>query len=194
MIRIVLASASPRRKMLLSQMGFEFEVIPSKGEEVITSTDPASIVSELSLAKALEVANRLTENGDPGDLLVIGADTIVVKDDKILGKPGDEAEAFEMLTSLSGRTHQVYTGVSLIKILGGRETMTSFAEKTEVNVAKLSPGEIRDYIATKDPMDKAGGYGIQGPFGKYISGITGDYNNVVGLPIAALYQHLKHFI
>lgn len=194
MIRIVLASASPRRKMLLSQMGFEFEVIPSKGEEVITSTDPASIVSELSLAKALEVANRLTENGDPGDLLVIGADTIVVKDDKILGKPGDEAEAFEMLTSLSGRTHQVYTGVSLIKILGGRETMTSFAEKTDVNVAKLSPGEIRDYIATKDPMDKAGGYGIQGPFGKYISGITGDYNNVVGLPIAALYQHLKHFI
>ena len=194
MIRIVLASASPRRKMLLSQMGFEFEVIPSKGEEVITSTDPASIVSELSLAKALEVANRLTENGDPGDLLVIGADTIVVKDDKILGKPGDEAEAFEMLSSLSGRTHQVYTGVSLIKILGGRETMTSFAEKTEVNVAKLSPGEIRDYIATKDPMDKAGGYGIQGPFGKYISGITGDYNNVVGLPIAALYQHLKHFI
>ena len=194
MIRIVLASASPRRKMLLSQMGFEFEVIPSKGEEVITSTDPASIVSELSLAKALEVANRLTENGDPGDLLVIGADTIVVKDDKILGKPGDEAEAFEMLTSLSGRTHQVYTGVSLIKILGVRETMTSFAEKTEVNVAKLSPGEIRDYIATKDPMDKAGGYGIQGPFGKYISGITGDYNNVVGLPIAALYQHLKHFI
>ena len=161
---------------------------------MITSTDPASIVSELSLAKALEVANRLTENGDPGDLLVIGADTIVVKDDKILGKPGDEAEAFEMLSSLSGRTHQVYTGVSLIKILGGRETMTSFAEKTDVNVAKLSPGEIRDYIATKDPMDKAGGYGIQGPFGKYISGITGDYNNVVGLPIAALYQHLKHFI
>ncbi|MCD8156284.1 MAG: Maf family protein [Clostridiales bacterium] len=191
-MRIILASASPRRRELLARLGMDFEVIPSKGEEVITKEIPAEIVTELAVQKAQAVA-KLLKNRAEEDILLIGADTIVVNEGKILGKPVDEEDACRMLRALSGRTHQVYTGVCLIYRCRDEERTHTFYEKTDVDFFPMSEQEIRDYVATGDPMDKAGAYGIQGVCGKFIRGIQGDYNNVVGLPIARLYQELKGF-
>lgn len=180
-MRIVLASKSPRRRELLGQMGLKFEVLPSNLPEQITKENAEEIVMELSTQKAREVS-RGNE-----DALIIGADTIVVLDGNIMGKPKDENEAVLMLKKLSGHTHQVMTGVTLIHL----DKEVTFFEKTEVKVASLSTDEILAYVATKDCMDKAGSYGIQGEFAKFITGIEGDYNNVVGFPIARTYQELK---
>ncbi len=182
---IILGSGSPRRQELLEQMGLHFVVDKSQGEEVAHSTIPSQVVMELAEQKAREVAARHTEGS-----LVIGADTIVVLDDRILGKPGDEAEAYEMLRALQGRTHQVYTGVCLVRRTGEEIQQELFYECTHVHVTEMSHEEIQAYVATKDPMDKAGGYGIQGLFAPFISGIEGDYYNVVGLPVSSLYRHL----
>ena len=184
---IILGSASPRRKELLDRMGLEFEVIPSKGEEIITKEAPSDIVTELAGKKAEAVAHEVTED----DLLIIGADTIVAYGHQILGKPSDEEDAFRMLHHLSGKTHQVYTGVCLIRISPEGYEEHHFYEKTDVTFYSMTEQEIRAYIRTGDPMDKAGAYGIQGVCGKYIRGIQGDYNNVVGLPIARLWQEMK---
>lgn len=181
MIKIVLASKSPRRSELLRQMGVEFEILPSDLLEVITKEKPEEIVMELSAQKAREVAGKCK------DALVIGADTIVVNDGRIMGKPKDEEDACCMLEKLSGHTHCVLTGVTLIH----KEEEVTFYERTEVEVSKLSKEEILNYVATRDCMDKAGSYGIQGEFAKFITGIKGDYNNVVGFPIAKTYQELK---
>ncbi len=185
--KLILASGSPRRKELLEQIGLEPVVIKSTVEEVITKTTADEVVMELSSQKCLDVAGRITE-----DAVVLGADTVVVRDGQILGKPGSEEGAAEMLQSLQGREHQVYTGVTLAWISGGtvRKTET-FAVCTEVTVAPMTEEEIRSYVATGDPMDKAGAYGIQGIFAKHVEKIQGDYNNVVGLPVAAVYQCLK---
>ncbi len=204
MKQIILASASPRRKELLEQIGLEFEIIPAKGEEVITKTVPEEVVMELSSQKAREVAGMVSlyreEHKDiitPQDTLVIGADTIVVAvneagQQEILGKPKDEADAFRMLSMLSGKAHAVYTGVSFVFIdKSGRAGEHSFFEKTEVFMHDMTSEEIETYIATGEPMDKAGSYGIQGKCAIYIQKIHGDYNNVVGLPVAAIYQELK---
>ena len=199
-MRIILASASPRRRELLTQMDLTFEVIPSKGEEVITKQCPSEVVMELAGQKAGEIARQFAdkteglpkkekENGGR-DILVIGADTVVVKDGQILGKPKDEADAVRMLTMLQGSTHQVYTGVCLIRRNGGQEICHSFYEATDVEFYPMSEEEIRRYVETKEPMDKAGAYGIQGKCAVYIRGIKGDYNNVVGLPVARLYHEL----
>ena len=182
MIKIVLASKSPRRSELLQQMGLEFDMPASNLPEQITKEKPEEIVMELSLQKAREVAKEKPET------LVIGADTIVVCHGTIMGKPKDEQEAVTMLENLSGHAHQVLTGVTLIK---NRTEEVTFFEETKVKVAKLSQEEISAYVATKDCMDKAGAYGIQGEFAKFITGIEGDYNNVVGFPIARTYQELK---
>lgn len=198
MSQIILASASPRRRELLEQVGIEFEVCPAQGEEVITGTEPWSVVEELSRQKAEEVAASVLmyqkENPDlvtPEDLLVIGADTVVALDDRILGKPKDEPEAVAMLNMLSGRTHSVYTGVTLVFIdKSGRTGEHVFHEKTDVAVYSMTEEEITRYVAGGEPMDKAGAYGIQGAFAIYIREIRGDYNNVVGLPVARLYQEL----
>ena len=199
MSQIILASQSPRRKELLEQIGLEFEICPAKGEEIITKTIPEDVVMELSKQKAEEVAAMVSSFGEehkdittPSDILVIGADTVVAYDGKILGKPVDEADAKRMLTMLSGNTHSVFTGVTLVLIdKSGRAGELVFYEKTDVKMHEMSELEIDRYIATGEPMDKAGSYGIQGKCAIYIEKIDGDYNNVVGLPITRIYQELK---
>ena len=203
---IILASASPRRRELLSQIGIEFEVIPSKKEEVVTSTNPSRIVMELAKQKAEDIVLQLNIPGK----LVLGADTIVSWKGKVMGKPVDEADAFSMISKLQDSTHQVFTGVS-ISVLKEDGTIYShvFNEETDVYVYPMTEEEIWNYIRTKsfsnnskvskwdasrEPYeceDKAGAYGIQGPFAAYIQGIQGDYNNVVGLPTGRVYQELK---
>ena len=185
MSKMILASASPRRREIMELMGLDFIVRPSHCEEIITEKDPAKIVMELSRQKAEDVA-LTAENGD----LIIGSDTIVVLDDQILGKPHSREQGFQMLRSMAGRTHCVYTGVTVLQLA----KKVTFAECTEVHVAEMSNEEIEAYLDTGEYKDKAGGYGIQGRFAPYITGINGDYYNVMGLPAAALYQQLKRFI
>lgn len=190
-MEIILASASPRRRELLSQIGMEFTVIPAQGEEIITKEAPREVVVELAEGKAAEIWNSEKKAYASEDLLVIGADTVVVCDDMILGKPKDEADAVRTLTMLSGHTHEVYTGVCLILKIAGREIKKSFYESTQVVMYPISQEEIAAYVAGGEPADKAGAYGIQGMGAKFIEKINGDYNNVVGLPVARIYQELK---
>lgn len=199
MSQMILASASPRRKELLEQVGAEFVICPAKGAEVITETEPSAVVMELSRQKAEEVASGvLTYNeqhadlATPQDILVIGADTVVAYENQILGKPKDEEDARRMLTMLSGKTHSVYTGVTFVFIdKEGRTGEHCFFEKTDVCMYPLEEEEIDRYIQSGDPLDKAGSYGIQERFAIHIKEIRGDYNNVVGLPVARLYQELQ---
>lgn len=193
--RIILGSASPRRRELLSQIGVEFEVRVSDKEEIYKSSIPEEIVKELSLMKAENVASDLLENiadGSIKDTVVIGADTIVVLDDEILGKPLDEKDAVHMLTRLQGREHWVYTGVAVLDFgPDGEKTVINYPVGTKVYVNAMTEDEIRAYVATKDPLDKAGAYGIQGRFAAYIDRIDGDYYNVVGLPVSRVYRTLR---
>lgn len=181
MSKLVLASASPRRKELMKQAGLACSVRPSEVEEVMAGDDPAQVVMELSLQKAMDVRSRAAE-----DEIVIGADTVVAVDGRILGKPADTQDAFSILSMLQGRKHQVYTGVTIC----GPQKTVSFSERTDVEVRPMTEQEILDYIRTGEPMDKAGAYGIQGRFAVYVKGITGDYNNVIGLPLSRLCQEL----
>lgn len=190
-MRIILASASPRRKELLARMGMDFEILPAKGEEHITKESPAEAVRELALNKAQEIAQQLGKKDLNEDILVIGADTVVAYEGKILGKPKDEQDAVGMLTMLSGNTHSVYTGVALLMTKNGRWEERTFYEETKVTMYPMSHEEIAAYVASGEPMDKAGAYGIQGKCAIYIKRIEGDYNNVVGLPVARIYQELK---
>ena len=248
---IILASGSPRRRELLTQIGIRFKVIPARSEERAESDSPEEICRSLAAAKAEEVAQRIIEvqaahkaqetksceAGRPAEtaerreiiqstsgeaaekqeeirstsgeaqksggreagilpetalsrrVRVIGADTIVVLRREILGKPKDAADAARMLTELSGRAHEVMTGVCVIDICDGqRVSENSFSERTKVFVSRLTSQEIENYIATGEPFDKAGAYGIQGVFARYIERIDGDYNNVVGLPVGRLYR------
>lgn len=210
MTKIVLASASPRRKELLTQIGIDFSVQVSTCEEKITKTAPADVVCELSRQKAEGVWQQLcgkkqqdrghqaAESGsvatDTEDYLVIGADTVVAYAGEILGKPKDEADACRMLETLSANTHEVFTGVTFCYEKDGEKKVHTFYEQTEVTFYPMSREEIESYVATKDPLDKAGAYGIQGSCAAYIKGIRGDYNNVVGLPIGRLYQELKEYL
>ena len=186
-MRLILASGSPRRKELLERAGLKFEIIPAKGEEAIVGTEPAEIVKGLSAQKAREVAGVI--EGD--DFLVIGADTVVSYQGKILGKPGDEAEAVSMLRMLNGKTHQVYTGVTLIACRAGKASEKTFYECTDVVFLEVSDQTILDYVASGEPMDKAGAYAIQGGWGPHVKEIRGDYDNVVGLPVARLLAEME---
>ncbi|MGN0276300.1 MAG: Maf family protein [Hominisplanchenecus sp.] len=186
-MKIILASASPRRRELLEQAGIPFEILIGSTQEKITKERPCDIVEELSLSKAQGVASAVA-----ADAVVIGADTIVAKDQEILGKPKDAADAFRMLSMLQGDRHQVYTGVTLIVKKDGSSRVISFHERTDVFMAAMDEKEILDYIATGEPFDKAGAYGIQGRAGIFIEKIEGDYYNVVGLPISRLYRELKN--
>lgn len=183
MKEFVLASASPRRKELLNQIGIKFRTCTSKKEEEILRNKPEDIVKDLSYTKARDVYERGNR-----DAIVIGADTIVVVDEEVLGKPKNEKEAFAMIKKLQGDIHQVYTGVSIIWQQNNNTHVSSFVAMTEVELYYMSDEEIRKYIATSEPYDKAGGYAIQGYFARYVKQIKGDYNNVVGLPIGKLYQ------
>ena len=184
--KLILASASPRRSELLALTGLSFEVRPGNGEEIIHEKEPDRIVEELSAAKAENVL-RGSSDGD----VIIGADTVVALDGAVMGKPGDEEEAFSMLKRLQGRSHEVYTGVTVLK-KGSLEADT-FSQRTVVHVLPMSDEEIREYIKTGEPMDKAGAYGIQGRFAVYVQGIEGDYQNVVGLPVSKLYGYLRKY-
>lgn len=195
-MEIILASASPRRKDLLEQIGLTFRVCVSDVEERFTKTLPWEVVEELSLQKAEDVFEKIYHRASQKEAcMVIGADTVVACDGKILGKPASEEEAVKMLTLLQGRSHFVYTGVTLIfGDSDGRVKIQTFHEETKVTFYPMSEKEIRDYVSTKDPMDKAGSYGIQGLCARYISGICGDYNNVVGLPVGRIYQYWSKMI
>ena len=233
-VRLVLASASPRRRELLSQIGLEFTVMPSTKEEHAKATEAGALVQELSRQKAVDIWEQLSggqgqnpdanqkqlsdanqaQNSDPNhgqlsgadqeqifremrepnlngkrqpELLVIGADTVVCCEGKILGKPHSREAAAEMLTVLQGRSHEVYTGVTLYS----QSEAVTFFECTQVEFYPMTEAEISDYIDSKEPMDKAGAYGIQGLGARFVKGIRGDYNNVVGLPVGRLYQELK---
>ena len=188
MRKIVLASASPRRRELLAATGVIFQVCAADGEEKITSGKPEEIVCELSVQKAMAVALKFDmEEGS----IVIGADTIVSYNNEILGKPSDEENAFETLKMLQGNTHQVYTGVTVLIRENGEWKPFTFAECTDVTFYPVSDEEIRTYIRSGEPMDKAGSYGIQGGFGIYVKEIHGEYTNVVGLPIGRLFHEMK---
>ena len=182
MYRIILASASPRRREIMNQIGIRFEVMASVGEEVTTESAPDKVVCELSAQKAAEILEKTK-----GAVVVLGADTIVAHRGRILGKPADAEDAKRMIASYAGDTHEVFTGVTvIIRDADGTVKKNSFAVRTGVKVRAMSDAEIDWYVATKEPLDKAGAYGIQGKFAPFIEGIDGDYYNVVGLPIAAV--------
>ena len=168
MIRYVLASASPRRLELMEQLGIYFEVSPAHGEEKTTKELPEDIVEELSCAKACEAADRY----------------------EIMGKPKDKNDAAAMLAKLQNDVHQVYTGVTLVIMEKGERRNVTFHEKTDVTMYPMTDAQIQAYVATGEPMDKAGAYAIQGKCAIYIKKIDGEYNNVVGLPVARLMQEL----
>ena len=187
MKKMILASASPRRRELLEQGGIPFTVIPSQAEEKLTTTQPGLAVEELSYLKCSDIYEKSTE-----DAVVIGADTVVASEGKILGKPSSKEDAVKMLQSLQGKAHEVYTGVTIMVREGEENRKKTFHEKTKVVFYPMSEEEIRSYVDTGEPMDKAGAYGIQGKSAIFIKEINGDYNNVVGLPLARLYQELKN--
>ena len=207
-VMIILASGSPRRKELLQQAGLEFEIVVSEIEERVTRELPSEVVLELSEQKAGAVAAEFIKNTpenlvtlinpESGGILIVGADTIVSVDGKILGKPDDAKKALKMLMNLSGRTHEVYTGVNC-RILqynsfseGLIETDSfSFYSETKVNMYPFDEYEALDYIATGEPMDKAGAYGIQGIGERLVESINGDYNNVVGFPLSRFMKELS---
>lgn len=189
MQKIILASGSPRRRELLTQIGMPFEVITSDVKEVTTATQPDEIVKELSKIKAEAVAQICKEKGESyRDVVIFGADTIVYHNGKVLGKPKSEEDAYLMIESLAGKEHFVYTGVTILT----PKKQIRFAEAVTVSLYEMSAEEIKSYIATGEPMDKAGAYGIQGRFAAFVKGISGDYNAVVGLPVARVYQELKN--
>lgn len=195
MKKIILGSASPRRRELMAQIGLEFEVVVSNKEEYYESTIPEEIVKELALMKAENVTSELEAKRQLKDMVIIGADTIVVLDDQILGKPRDEEEAFEMLTNLQGRAHQVFTGTAILSYdETGERLVQNQASETKVYVHEMNRDEILSYIKSGEPMDKAGAYGIQGAFAAYIDRIEGDYYNVVGLPVSYIYKVLREKI
>ena len=186
--KIILASGSPRRKELLLQIGIVPEIIVSHVEEKITSDIPAEVVMSLAEQKAVDVAKEMPEG-----TVILGSDTVVAADGKILGKPKSHEEAYEMIRRLAGRSHQVYTGVCLVKKgpEGEADTVVSFYDETDVNVSTMTEAEIREYADSEEPMDKAGSYAVQGFFARYIDGLKGSYANVMGLPVHLVYQELK---
>lgn len=189
MTEFVLASASPRRKELLEKMGLRFSVVVSDVDESVVKRDmPVSLyVQELAMLKAAATVKQLLKNKKA---VIIAADTIVTLDGLILGKPEDGEHALKMLYALSGRAHEVYTGYCVMRVSDGKTVCKSV--KTEVFFKELTDEKIRSYIATKEPMDKAGAYGIQGLGAMLVKSINGDYDNVVGLPVSALADTLEN--
>ncbi|NME99003.1 Maf family protein [Aneurinibacillus aneurinilyticus] len=188
---IVLASASARRKELLAGLGLTFTVQPSVASEVVEEdVSPEEFVTILARRKARDVAFSLADNEDES-YLVIGSDTVVVLDGEILGKPEHEEDAFRMLSGLQGRTHTVYTGLCVINTASGKEKAGFRA--TNVTMRELGAERIRRYIATGEPMDKAGAYGIQGYGALLVSNLEGDYFSVVGLPVSLVSDFLEEF-
>lgn len=206
-MKLVLASGSQRRRELLTMCGYDYEIIVSNADETIDESDPESFVRALSFRKAKEVFDRLFAAGRR-EFAVIGSDTVVALQKEggtkpvIIGKPKDAEDAVRILSMLSGKTHRVFTGVSVIADIPDENAAAqcSIQEKaeiqtecsiTEVTFETLSPDEITDYVNSGDPLDKAGSYGIQGPFGMFVREIRGNYFTVIGMPIPVLYKMLK---
>lgn len=206
-MKLVLASGSQRRRELLTMCGYDYEIIVSNADETIDENDPESFVRALSFRKAKEVFDRLFAAGRR-EFAVIGSDTVVAFQKEgeakpaIIGKPKDAEDAVRILSMLSGKTHRVFTGVSVIADIPDENAAAqcSIQEKaeiqtecsiTEVTFETLSPDEITDYVNSGDPLDKAGSYGIQGPFGMFVREIRGNYFTVIGMPIPVLYKMLK---
>lgn len=184
--KVVLASQSPRRQELIKLIFENFEILSAECDETLPEGMGAREAVEYLSKIKNEASRKLTDKGN----LIISADTVVTVDDKILGKPVDKADAFRMISLLSGKIHQVYTGVTLS--IG--ETSVTFSEKTDVEFYDLTDNEIEEYINTPEPYDKAGAYGIQGKAGLLVKGINGDYYNVVGLPVARLKREIQEFL
>ena len=202
-MRIILASKSPRRKELLSRIGIEYECIVSEAEEKTTESSPDNVVAELSRQKAENIFEIMRAGErDNSPMVIIGADTVVACDSNIMGKPKDKQDAGRMLKLLEGRSHSVWTGVTLLfvnidkngKYSENKVISETFACETKVYMYHVSDNEIEEYIKTEEPLDKAGAYGIQGIAAKFIEKIEGEYNNVVGLPVSALYQRIKNIL
>lgn len=190
MKKIILASGSPRRRELLDQMGLEYDVILSKVDESSSGElPPSELVQVLARMKAKAVAKKIRAKKE--EALVIGADTIVVLEGQVLGKPENNLDAEKMLERLSGIMHKVYTGVAIVDVKSATEEV--FVQKTNVYMKSISQEEITAYVLTGEPLDKAGSYGIQGKGGVFIEKIEGDYFSVMGLPISKLYESLKKF-
>lgn len=193
--RVILASQSPRRKELLMQLGLDFEIVPATGEEIVNGDTPSEVVKNLAQMKAMEVANKLVversfKDGETG--LVIGADTLVVNEGEILGKPENIEHARRMIRGLSGKSHSVFTGVCLVLIQENQmKVQEVFAEETKVCVYPMTEEDIENYIQSGEAMDKAGAYGIQGRFARYVGPVDGEYNTVVGLPVGRLWQEIS---
>ncbi len=187
-MKVILASKSPRRVEILEKIVKEFEVVQSNFDEntVDFKGDIEKYVKDLSRNKAIEVSKRLNEPS-----IVIAADTVVFQDGKVLEKPKNEEDAFSMLSSLSGNTHKVYSGICLINTYN--DTVVTDCDCTEVRFSELNPRQIRNYINSGEPMDKAGAYGIQGLGGAFVEGINGCYYNVMGLPLNKLYKALENY-
>lgn len=201
MYQIILASESPRRKEIMDIMGITYRVMSAHVKEETVETVPEDMVKSLASLKSRailpEVLKLLEEGGQTEkqtDFLIIGADTMVFYQEHVMGKPKNEEDAVRMLKLLSDEVHEVYTGVCiLILTMDGKQKELNFAVSTKVKVRPLSEEQIADYIATGEPMDKAGAYAIQGRFGIYIKEIIGDYYNVVGFPIAKIYDTLLEY-
>lgn len=187
-MKVILASKSPRRVEILEKIVKEFEVVQSNFDEntIDFKGDIEKYVKDLSRNKAIEVSKRLNEPS-----IVIAADTVVFQDGKVLEKPKNEEDAFSMLSSLSGNTHKVYSGICLINTYD--DTVVTDCDCTEVRFSELNPRQIRNYINSGEPMDKAGAYGIQGLGGAFVEGINGCYYNVMGLPLNKLYKALENY-
>lgn len=195
--KLILASASPRRREILKMAGYEFTVLPAAEEERAPYANPDETVKKLALMKALDAARQVrslnsADHSAISDVTIIGADTVVALRGQIYGKPVSGKDARRMLRLLRGNTHQVYTGVAILDYdKEGNCRRVTHAERTDVTVSPMSDDEILDYLAHEDVMDKAGAYAIQGRFAAHIKRIEGDYLNVVGLPLAYLYDELK---
>ena len=214
-VDIILASGSPRRRELLHQVGLDFTVLVTDADESINITEPSKVVEELSYRKAKAAVECYLSSEDSSakgmnreevpsssatdikreGVLVVSADTVVALDEKIIGKPKDKEDALGILMNLSGRTHDVYTGVSCIYIVDGKIVSEErFSERTGVTMYPFDEDEALDYIASGEPMDKAGAYGIQGIGARLVEKIEGDYNNVVGFPLSAFLRRGKSII
>ena len=191
-MELILASGSPRRRELLSMCGYEFTVMKSEASEETEPLPPDELVKRLAEAKALSVFSSLPKERQC-EAVVLGSDTVVVLGGAVLGKPKDAEDAVNMLRMESGRENTVYTGVSAVRMNGEGVECVSVCDAARVMFAELTDDEIRDYVATGDPLDKAGAYGIQGPFSVHITGVVGSYFTVVGLPVHTVYKLLKSF-
>lgn len=192
-VDIILASGSPRRRELLQQLGLKFNVKVSNTPEIPTGDSPEEVVEGLSREKAEAVACDILKNNlKDYRCVIIAADTAVFLNNIMLGKPSDEKEAYKMIAAIQGRNHVVYTGVTVAIINAGEVKYKVFSVGTTVSVSPMTDYEIACYINKGESLDKAGAYGIQGSFSAFVRGIEGDYNNVVGLPLEALYRELKN--